>query len=154
MPLISTKLKNYMERLKVKVAVYLFLIKDNKVFLLRRKNTGWQDGNYGAPAGHLDPNETMTQAVIREALEEIGVKVDLKDLKMIHAMHRVKSEYVDFFYVSKKWTGEVKNTEPEKCDDISQFDLNNLPSNIVPSVKSALENYKNGIFFSEFELEE
>ena len=48
-------------------AVHLILINKNKVLLLRRLNTGYEDGNYSLPAGHIDQAETATQAVIREA---------------------------------------------------------------------------------------
>jgi hypothetical protein len=40
------------ERFKLRAAAYLLLIKDGKVLLLRRSNTGWRDGEYTLPAGH------------------------------------------------------------------------------------------------------
>lgn len=57
------------ERHKLKVAVYVLLIKDDKILLARRSKTGWQDGNYTIPSGHLDPNETIATAAIRETQE-------------------------------------------------------------------------------------
>ena len=56
-----------MERLKLKIAVYIILIKDGKILLGRRFNTGWQDGNYGLPSGHLEPEESMMEALLRES---------------------------------------------------------------------------------------
>lgn len=35
-----------MERFKMRVAVHLILEQDNKYLLLRRYNTGYEDGNY------------------------------------------------------------------------------------------------------------
>lgn len=72
------------ERHKLIPSVYLILIKDNKILLLRRYNTGFMDGYYSFPAGHVEPNETLTQAMVREAKEEIGIDVNQKDLKLIH----------------------------------------------------------------------
>ena len=37
-------------------ASYLVLMKENKVLLLRRFNTGYQDGNYSMITWHLDLN--------------------------------------------------------------------------------------------------
>ena len=139
-----------MERLTLKVAVYLLLIKANKVTLFRRSNTGWNDGNYSLPAGHLDPHETVTQAIQRESLEEVGVKLNTEDIKLVHTMHRMVSSYIDLFFVAQKWEGELINNEPNKCDDLKWFDLNNLPENMVLSVRSAIENYKKGEIFSDF----
>ncbi len=61
------------ERYKFICAVYLILIKENKVLLLKRANTGYEDGNYSLVAGHMDGNETIKQAMIREATEEAGI---------------------------------------------------------------------------------
>lgn len=55
------------------VSVYLILVKDGKVLLLRRANTGYEDGNYGLVAGHLDGDESATTGMVREASEESGL---------------------------------------------------------------------------------
>lgn len=133
-------------------AVYLMPIKNGQVLLLRRFNTGWEDGKYSLVAGHVDGNEPVTQAMIREAKEEAGINVASKDLKMIHSMHRSAPgiEYLDFFFAADKWQGEPKIMEPDKCDDLSWFDLNSLPDNILEYVKQAIDSYKNNITFSEY----
>ncbi len=41
------------ERFTVPVSVHVFLTKDDDILLLRRCNTGYEDGNYSVPAGHL-----------------------------------------------------------------------------------------------------
>jgi len=140
-----------MERLKLKIAVYLILIKDNKILLSQRFNTGWQDENYSLPAGHLDPNETIVGATVRETKEEIGIEINQEDLKLVHTMHRL-GIYVDFYFTTSTWTGELTNLEPEKCSDLAWYPLDNLPKNIIPSVKLAIENHRNGISFSEYSI--
>ena len=142
-----------MERFKIKVAVYALLMKDNKILLLRRFNTGWQDGNYGLPSGHLEADENLIEATLREMEEEVGVKSKKEDVEFVHTMHR-KSVYVDFYFLVMNWEGEVQNMEIDKCDDLSWFNLDSLPENIIPSVKLAIENYQKGIKFSEFQSEE
>jgi 8-oxo-dGTP diphosphatase len=60
-------------RSKFPVAVHLFFLRDKQILLLRRFKTGYEDGNYSVVAGHVDTGESVTQAAIREANEEVGV---------------------------------------------------------------------------------
>ena len=104
-------------RAKFPITVHLLFFRDNRVLLLRRFNTGYEDGNYSVPAGHLDGDEPIRMAAQREALEEIGVHIDLKDIAFANVMHRKSDdERVDFFVQIKEWDGEPFNAEPEKCD--------------------------------------
>ena len=45
------------------------------VLLSRRYQTGWHDGEYSVPAGHVEAGETVTQAALREAREEVGLEL-------------------------------------------------------------------------------
>jgi len=140
------------ERFKIIPTVYLILMKDDgKILLSRRCNTGFHDGEYSLPAGHLSGNETLVQAMIREAEEEIGVKLSPEDLKLIHVMHRKEpnEERVNFFFRAEKWVDEPKIMEPHKCDSLQWFDINNLPDNVIPYVRQAINRSNNEIFYSE-----
>ena len=136
-------------------ASYLTLFKDNKVLLLRRFNTGYEDGNYSMVAGHVDLGETFTQCIIREAKEEAGIELKPENLKVVHVMHRDSqsneyNERIDVFFIAEKWNGEIINKEPHKCDDLSWFDLDNIPENTIPYIKQTLNKIKNKEFYSEF----
>ena len=141
------------ERFKLIPSVYLVLIKNNEILLSRRYNTGYFDNNYSFPAGHLDGGETLRQAMIREAKEEIGITLNSKDLELIHVMNRKipDNERMDFFFTAKKWQGEPTIIEPEKCDDLRWFNVNNLPENIIPYTKQAIDSFLNNIIYSERE---
>jgi 8-oxo-dGTP diphosphatase len=132
-------------------AVHLFLFDDERVLLLRRRNTGFADGWYSVPAGHLDGDERVVDATVREAGEEIGVTIDPEQLRVVGVMHRrAPDERIDFFLTADAWQREVVNAEPEKCDDLSWFRLDRLPPNVVPYVAQALENVARGRWFDEF----
>lgn len=139
------------EKFLVRAAVYLILLKEDKILLSRRFNTGWMDGKYSLIAGHLDGNESVSMAMIREAKEEAGIIIDKKDLVPATVIHRKYpgEEYVDFFFVCKNWIGNPTIMEKDKCDDMSWISLNNLPENLLPHIKEALDNYKNQLSFSE-----
>lgn len=145
------------ERFKITPASYLVLIKDGKFLMLRRFNTGYEDGNYSLVAGHLDGQETFRQAIVREAKEEAGIILNSEKLQVVHVMHRQvifndvgARERLDTFIKADCWDGELKNMEPHKCDDLNWFSFNKLPDNTIPYVKQALECIQDGVFYSEY----
>ncbi len=133
------------------VTVHLFFFRGNQILLIRRFNTGYADGQYSIPAGHLDGMETVIAAAAREALEEVGVGIDPQDIEFSSVMHRLNGdERVDFFVKIHKWSGEPFNAEPDKCDEIRWTDVNDLPANTIPYIRQALKNHAQGTRFDEF----
>ena len=103
------------ERFKLIPEAHLLLVRDGSILLLRRCNTGYEDGKYGVVAGHLDGDETATQAMAREAFEEAGIVVDRDDLTLAHVMHRRhRDERLSFFFTAAQWCGTPENKEPHK----------------------------------------
>ena len=138
-------------RAKFPVTVHLLFFREDQVLLLRRFNTGYADGQYSVPAGHLDGGETVLAAAAREAKEEVGIKLKTADMAFSTVMHRMEEdERVDFFIHVHQWNGEPVNAEPEKCDDLCWADVHQLPANIIPYVRQALGNHLAGIPFDEF----
>lgn len=138
-------------RAKFPVTVHLLFFREDQVLLLRRFNTGYADGQYSVPAGHLDGGETVIAAARREGLEEIGVHIEAGDVVFSSVVHRRDGdERVDFFVHVHKWQGEPANTEPDKCDELRWVDVNELPDNVIPYVKKAIQNHLTGIPFNEF----
>ena len=58
-----------MGKCNFRVAVNLLFLKDNKVCLMRRYNTGWNDGMYALMGGHVEDGENPINTAIREAKE-------------------------------------------------------------------------------------
>lgn len=138
------------DRFSLNAAVYLLLIRDDEVLLSRRYKTGWSDGMYSLVSGHADGGEPLTLAMCREAKEETGIVIDPKDLVFAHVMHRNSNrEYVDFFFTTSKWAGEPRNTEPDKCDELAWFPIDNMPENTLPYIKKVIEDSRKGVAFSE-----
>jgi 8-oxo-dGTP diphosphatase len=132
-------------------AVHIFMLRGDDVLLLRRFNTGYEDGNYSVVAGHLDGGEQVTAAASREIWEEVGVSIAPDALEVVGVMHRLSNdERIDFFLVATHWAGEVSNREPALCDHLGWFGLDHLPANVVPYVRRALGNYRCGRWFDSF----
>ncbi len=143
------------ERFRAVVAVHVFFLRGNSILLLRRANTGYEDGNYSVPAGHLDGGESVTAAAIREAMEEVGARIPSAEVEHALVMHRMaEAERVDFFVTAKSWTGEPRNCEPDKCDELCWVPLDGLPENVVPYVRRAIEAFRAGERYVEFGWDE
>ena len=133
------------------VTVHLLFFRGEQILLLRRFNTGYADGQYSVPAGHLDGGETVIAAARREGLEETGVRIEAEDVAFSSVVHRKDGdERVDFFVHVREWQGEPVNTEPDKCDELRWAHINELPDNVIPYVKQAIQNHRDGIKFLEF----
>ncbi len=143
-------------RHKLIPAAYILLFKENKVLLQRRMNTGYKDGEYGVPAGHVEEGETIKEALIREIREEIGINIDLNDIKFVYISNRmiVDNERIDFFFTTDKWENEIVNNEPEKCDELDWFDVDNLPDNTISYIRKAIEASLKNVFYQEFKNED
>lgn len=141
------------ERFKLIAEVCLVLIKEDKILLSRRYNTGYGDGYYSFPAGHLEEGETLKEGVVREAKEEVGIDINMSDLELIHVMDRnvINNERMAFFFKAKEWKGDLINMEPEKCDDLKWFKINELPENTIPYIRSAINFYLNSVSYSELD---
>ena len=132
-------------------AVFIILIKDNNVFLSRRKYTGWEDGKYSLVGGHLDGNESATTAAIRKAKEEMGVTIDPKDVRFVNVSHLItNTERIHFTFVAEKWEGEPKNNEPDKAGKTGWFSLDDLPENITDISRQTLVWLKNNNVYTEW----
>lgn len=138
-------------RAKFPVTVHLLFFREDQVLLLRRFNTGYADGLYSVPAGHLDGGETVIAAARREAQEETGLHIQPEDILFSSVMHRIDGEErVDFFVQIRHWQGEPANTEPDKCDELRWAPREDLPDNTIPYVKQAIQNHRDGLRFDEF----
>jgi len=129
---------------------YLALVKDDKVLLSRRFNTGYMDGHYSLPAGHVEEGETIEDCLVREVKEEIGIMIKKNDVQLTHTMHRKEEDIrLDFFFIINRYSGEIKNMETNKCDELKWFKLNQLPSNILPYIKQGIEMSLKNVLYSD-----
>ena len=136
------------------VTVHLILTHANQILLLRRFNTGYEDGKYSLIAGHVEHSEWVPDAMIREAREEAGIEIANSDLTVVGVMQRkTDDERIDFFLLASAWSGKITNQEPNKCDDLAWFALDKLPANVIPYIQRAIDNYQQhrGVWFDMFE---
>lgn len=137
-----------MSHYRINSAAYIIPRKGDEVLLSLRKNTGFMDGHYSLVAGHIEENESADAAAIREASEESGIGLTTDQLEFVQLLHRYGANpdnaYIDIFFEVHEWQGEFTNMEPEKCDGLDWFDINNLPDNTIPYISDVLTSYQSG----------
>lgn len=133
-------------------SAYLILRRGDEVLLMRRANSDYMSGMYSLPSGHVEKFEPADVAAIRETKEEIGVDVRLEDIKLAYVLYRKAlegdHERACFFFETTKWKNEIQNCEPDKCDDVRWFSVNDLPDNLAVEVKHLFEELARGKFYS------
>jgi 8-oxo-dGTP pyrophosphatase MutT (NUDIX family) len=118
------------DRFLARSAIFVAVLdRDGKVLLQRRAHTGFMDGRYDLPSGHVEKDEPLLEAAVRELKEETDITVRPEDLRLWHVNQFGAQDqyYYNFFFVTDKWQGEPKLTEPEKHDDLQFFALDDLP---------------------------
>lgn len=144
------------EKFRTLSAVMLMLTRgtgtNEEVLLQKRINTGYCDGEYDyAASGHVENDETMTNAMCREAKEELNININPEDLEFVCIIHKKTSSiYYNAYFKAKKWEGKPIINEPEKNEELRWVNINELPDNMVDDRPMAMENYKNNIKYSEY----
>ncbi len=139
------------ERFQVVPAAYVLLRRDHEVLLQLRRGTGYMDEHWAcAAAGHVEAGESVFDAAVREAVEELAITIDPADLEPLTGMHRTGrndrpiDERVDWFFACSRWTGTPTLTEADKAADLRWFDLDSLPEPLVPHEAFVLHQLRAG----------
>ena len=140
------------ERFKNGIVADLLIIKNKgnnkKILLAKRKNTGYKDGEYEIPGGHLEENEDLYEAMIREAREELGILLQREDLRIIHIMHHYTGNRINFIFLTEREDIKPKIMEEEKCEELKWVDINDLPENTMEKVKKIIGHIREGELYS------
>jgi len=64
----------------MEISAGLLIVQQNKILLCHPTNAPWY-GTYTIPKGKVEEDETFVEAAIRETYEEVGIKIDIKDIK-------------------------------------------------------------------------
>lgn len=122
--------------------VAVFIINEKNEFLIqKRAATKKQKPNmYGICAGHIDPNEEVINAAVREVHEELGVKLDKKDLEFlgIYVNDEEGNKHFKYMYITKITTKiEDMVIQEEELSEVKYITIQELED----VIKTQDENY-------------
>lgn len=128
------------------VAVGAIMFNDkSELFLSKRSQQVKNErGCWEIPGGSVEFGETLQDAAKREIKEEYGVEIDV--LKQFpaedHLVPEEKQHWVATTFLAKIKKGQIpKIMEPDKCDEIGWFALDNLPSPLSIITQLDLKHY-------------
>ncbi len=141
----------------INVCPNLIVLRGEKILLLRRAKWApiWPD-YWHCPTGSVEEHESPRETIIREAYEEVGLKVkpELGTVISVKARQFINPDLmyrdVSLFFVVKDFEGEPFNKEPRLHTAMEWFDLTELPEPIIPVIKLGIESYRKGLSYAEF----
>ncbi len=116
---------------------------DRLLFGLRKNHYG--AGTWGLPGGHLEFNERLFDTACREAREELGAIIKPEELRLVSIVDDLSPQnnthyiHVSFELSEPEW--KPQNAEPQYCEMLQYFPIDNLPERIFPPHQPIVQNY-------------
>lgn len=132
------------ENNRPKVGVGIFIIKDNKVLLTKRKGSHGA-GEYAFPGGHLEYMESFEDCAKREAMEEAGIEIGNIRFQLLANVKKYAPKHYVHITLYADWiSGEPKNLEPDKSEGWGWYEIEDLPKPLFEMCQLSFESYKTG----------
>ncbi|NOH10559.1 MAG: NUDIX hydrolase [Chloroflexi bacterium] len=109
------------------VGVAVILMEDDKLLLGKRRDGGWC-----IPCGHVEWDEDVENAAIREFKEETGLDVTLQGVYAVHSnFHNTEQHTVGIWYTGERLDGDLQAAED--LLEVAFFALDELPDLKFPT---------------------
>lgn len=97
-----------MKKEHISLAAGVIIEKDNHILMVYEK------GYWGLPKGRREVDESMAEAAIREAKEETGLHVSVKDVAFVSEFkQRDRGYYIQVYYEAEIIGGEIEICDPD-----------------------------------------
>lgn len=98
-----------MRREQVELTVLCLVHRGEDLLLQNRVKQDWQ--GYAMPGGHVEPGESIMEAVIREMHEETGLHIINPKLCGVKQFPIEGGRYLVFLFETEEFTGELTGSE-------------------------------------------
>ncbi|MGI9328255.1 MAG: NUDIX domain-containing protein [Pseudomonadales bacterium] len=145
-----------MSRANFPIVVHVLLRRaapDPQIFLLRRANTGFLDGYYALPGGHVHEGELPLAAAMRECQEETGcVPLNLQPL-CVMPYRSGSHNGINLIYESDQFDRTPVIAEPELADLALWASELSLPEPRAGWISRVLEMQGKDQWYTEFDTQ-
>ncbi|CAM8906017.1 unnamed protein product [Rhodiola kirilowii] len=137
-----------------RVAVVVYLLKDNCKVLLGRRRSTRGDSTFALPGGHLEFGEGFEECAAREAMEETGLVIEKIELLTVTNNVFSDAHYVTVFMraMCVDLNEKPVNMEPEKCYGWDWYHWENLPQPLFPPLEKMVKAGFNPFYTSPLNL--
>ena len=108
----------------VELTVLCLLHKDGAYLLQDRRKEDWK--GYTLPGGHVEPGESIVDAVVREMKEESGLSIRNPKLCGIKQFPIKGGRYLVFLFTATEYEGELISSEEGAMHWVSVENLKNV----------------------------
>lgn len=117
--------------------------KGETLLMKRGKKVRNESGWWSKPGGGVEYGENAIDAMKREIKEELDIDIDVWGYTSHtdHIITKEKQHWIAFNYVAYIASGKPKNMEPEKCDEIAWFALDQLPKKTTQTTREPINDY-------------
>jgi 8-oxo-dGTP diphosphatase len=128
-----------------KVGVGVLLTDQEGRILLTLRKRPPEANHWSIVGGKLDYFEPLEACAIREAEEEVGVKITIERLLCVtdHCLPSEGQHWVAPAYLGRILTGTPTNREPDKTREVRWFHPEALPPNLTMTARNAIAAYLN-----------
>jgi 8-oxo-dGTP diphosphatase len=127
-----------------RVGVGVLLVDELGSVLLTLRKFPPEAGCWSIVGGKLDFLEPLESCAVREAFEEVGLKIAIDSLLCVtdHILPEEGQHWVSPAYLACVLAGEARNCEPEKTRDVQWFRFDELPLKLTMTARNAIEAYR------------
>ncbi|WP_371589206.1 NUDIX domain-containing protein [Streptomyces virginiae] len=136
------------------IGVHLHLMDGHgRVLLgLRHPGVAYAGNTWHFLAGKCEQESAVT-CLVREAREEAGLVIDPADLELVHVVHIIDNPgglpLLQMVFQASQWKGVPEVREADKCLAWQWFDPSDLPKQLVPYTRAAIEGISAGRRYTE-----
>ncbi|MFC8256971.1 NUDIX domain-containing protein [Streptomyces sp. NPDC057291] len=136
------------------VGVHLYLQDEHGRTLLglRHPDSAYAGNQWHFLAGHCEREEAIS-CLVREAQEEAGLIIERGNVELVHLIHLVDSPSarprIGLVFRARSWSGTPSILEPDRCVEWRWWNPKDLPAEVVPYTRQAIEGIVAGRLYSQ-----